>query len=41
MLAALEAAHVPLKPIRVNPHKTQSVTPALAALLSKSPELKV
>ena len=41
MLAALEAAKVPLKAIRANPAKTQAVTPALQALVSKSSELKV
>jgi ATP-dependent RNA helicase DDX10/DBP4 len=41
MLAALEAARVPLKPLKINPGKTQPVGPALQALLSKSAELKV
>ena len=41
MLAALEAARVPIRQIRLNPGKAQPVTPALQALLSKNTELKV
>ena len=42
MVGALQAARVPLQETRVNPSKAgQSLTPALQALLSKSPELKV
>lgn len=40
MLAALAAAHVPIRQIRLNPGKAQPVTPALQALLSKNSELK-
>lgn len=40
MLAALAAAHVPIRQIRLNPGKAQPVTPALQALLSKTSELK-
>lgn len=40
MLAQLEAAKVPLKPLRINPSKTQPVSPALQALLSKNNDLK-
>ena len=41
MLAQLEAAGVPVKPIRQNPAKVQHVGPALQALCSKNAELKV
>lgn len=41
MLAALEAAQVPLKAIKQNPSKLQPVGPALQALCSKDTELKV
>lgn len=41
MLAALEAAQVPLKAIKQNPAKLQPVGPALQALCSKDIELKV
>ena len=42
MVRALEDAKVPLQATKVNPSKTgQSLTPALQALMSKSPELKV
>ena len=41
MLAQLEAAGVPVTPIRQNPAKVQHVGPALEALCSKSAELKV
>lgn len=41
MLAALSEAKIPLKQLKHNPAKVQSVGPALQALLSKSPELKV
>jgi len=41
MLAQLEAAGVPVTPIRQNPAKVQHVGPALQALCSKSAELKV
>lgn len=40
-LAALAAAKVPIKQLRHNPDKLQSITPALQALLSKDAELKV
>ncbi|MEW5308593.1 MAG: hypothetical protein WDW38_000538 [Sanguina aurantia] len=40
MLAQLAAANVPIKQVKANPGKTQPVTPALQALLSKSLELK-
>ncbi|KAK9832102.1 hypothetical protein WJX81_007052 [Elliptochloris bilobata] len=40
MLAALAAARVPIRQIRLNPSKAQPVTPALQALLSKNAELK-
>ena len=42
MCKALQEAKVPLQETRVNPGKAgQSLTPALQALMSKSPELKV
>ena len=41
MLAQLEAAKVPLKPLKVNPGRSQPIGPALQALLSKNAELKV
>ena len=41
MLKQLEDAKVPLKPLKINPSKTQPVSPALQALLSKNNELKV
>ena len=41
MRAALEAAAIPTKPLRMNPAKTQAVGPALQALCSKDAELKV
>ena len=41
MLGQLEAAKVPLKPLKVNPGRSQPVGPALQALLSKNAELKV
>ena len=41
MLEQLAAARVPLKPLRVNPGRSQPVGPALQALLSKNAELKV
>ncbi len=40
MLKQLEAAKVPLKPLKINPSKTQPVSPALQALLSKNNDLK-
>ncbi|KAK9814593.1 hypothetical protein WJX72_008381 [[Myrmecia] bisecta] len=40
MLSLLGAAHVPIKAIKMNPNKTQAVTPALQALLSKGNDLK-
>ena len=40
MLAALAAARVPIRQIRLNPGRAQPVTPALQALLSKHGELK-
>ncbi|GFH25696.1 RNA helicase [Haematococcus lacustris] len=40
MQAALAAAKIPIKTIRVNPSAQQCIGPALAALLSKSVELK-
>ncbi len=41
MLKQLEDAKVPLKPLKINPSKTQPVSPALQALLSKNSDLKV
>jgi len=41
MLKALDAAKVPMKPIKMNPSKQQPITGALQALLSKDPALKV
>lgn len=41
MLKQLEDAKVPLKPLKINPNKTQPVSPALQALLSKNNDLKV
>ena len=41
MLKQLEAAKVPLKPLKINPSKSQPVSPTLQALLSKNNELKV
>ena len=42
MVKLLAEAKVPIQATKVNPTKTgQSLTPALQALLSKSPELKV
>ncbi len=41
MLSQLEAARVPLKPLKVNPGRSQPIGPALQALLSKNVELKV
>ena len=41
MLAALKEAKVPLKAIKQNPERTQPITQALQALLSKSQDLKV
>ena len=41
MLAKLKASNIPIKQSKVNPNKTQSITGALQALLSKHPELKV
>ena len=41
MLKQLEDAKVPLKPLKINPSKTQPVSPALQALLSKNNDLKV
>lgn len=40
MLAALEAAKIPLKLIKANKEKVQPVSGALAGLLSKDPDLK-
>ncbi len=40
MLAALAAARVPIRQIRLNPGRAQPVAPALQALLSKHGELK-
>ena len=40
MLKQLEDAKVPLKPLKINPSKTQPVSPALQALLSKNNDLK-
>ena len=39
-VSKLAAAGVPLSEVKVNPSKGAPVTPALAALLSKSPDLK-
>ena len=41
MLKALGAAKVPVKGIKMNPHKQQPITGALQALLSKDSALKV
>lgn len=42
MKAALAAAKVPLRPTKVNAARaSEQLTPALQALLSKTPELKV
>ena len=42
MVKLLTEAKIPIQATKVNPSKTgQSLTPALQALLSKSPELKV
>jgi len=41
MLRQLEEAKIPIKPLKINPNKTQPIGPALQALLSKSNELKV
>lgn len=41
MKAQLEAARIPVKPIKINPAKQQAIGPALQALLSKSSQLKV
>jgi len=41
MLALLEERKIPIKPLKINPNKTQPVGPALQALLSKNNELKV
>ena len=40
MLKQLEDAKVPLKPLKINPNRTQPVSPALQALLSKNNDLK-
>lgn len=40
MLPSLEDKKIPLKKIKMNPERTQSVGPALQALLSKNSELK-
>ncbi len=40
MLQQLKDANVELSPVKVNPSKLQTVTPALQALVSKSTELK-
>ncbi|KAL6769232.1 hypothetical protein ACKKBG_A18010 [Auxenochlorella protothecoides x Auxenochlorella symbiontica] len=40
MLASLGEAKIPIKQLRHNPEKIQSVTPALQALLSKDAEIK-
>jgi hypothetical protein len=37
----LAEAKVPIKCIKINPNKTQPITPALQAILSKSQDLKV
>ena len=39
-VSKLAAAGVPLSEVKINPAKGAPVTPALAALLSKSPALK-
>lgn len=41
MLRQLEEVKIPIKPLKINPNKTQPIGPALQALLSKSNELKV
>ena len=40
-LEQLEAAKVPVKSIKINSSKTQPLTPALQALLTKHLDLKV
>lgn len=40
-LKQLQDAKVPVKTIKINPSKTQPITPALQALLSKNQALKV
>ena len=41
MVAKLEGKSIPIKAIKPNAGKTQQVTGALQALLSKTPDLKV
>jgi hypothetical protein len=41
MLQLLKEANIPLRAMKVNPKRTQSVTPALQSLLSKNKDLKV
>lgn len=41
MLRQLEQAKIPIKPLKINPNKTQPIGPALQAMLSKSTDLKV
>lgn len=41
MLAALQGARVPIRELRQNPDKVQSVLPAVQAMLSKDHELKL
>ncbi len=41
MTAALQAAGIPTKTLRMNPDRTQAIGPALQALCSKDGELKV
>jgi hypothetical protein len=41
MLAAMAAAKIPYKPLKINPAKQQAIGPALQALLSKNAQLKV
>ena len=41
MLQLLEERNIPIKPLKINPNKTQPIGPALQAMLSKNNELKV
>ena len=40
MAAQLKSAHVPIRELRMNPHKQQDVTPGMSALLTRWPNLK-
>jgi ATP-dependent RNA helicase DDX10/DBP4 len=41
MTAALAAAKIPYKQLKINPSKQQTISPALQSLLSKNVQLKV